>query len=73
MKYVLKTIIALLLFGILQACQTAAPGSPEAKIIAIQEAVEETEEANEQIVSDIPRLVHAIALIRFCPLRVWNR
>ena len=54
MKYVLKTIVALWLFGTLQACKSAAPGSPEAKAIAIQEAVEETEEANEQIVSEIP-------------------
>lgn len=54
MKHVFKVVIALGLFGALQACQTAEPGSPEAKVIAIQEAVEEAEEANEQIVSDIP-------------------
>ena len=54
MKHLFKIVVAIGLFGTLQACQTAAPGSPEAKVIAIQEAVEETEEANEQIVSDIP-------------------
>ena len=54
MKHLFKIIVTIGLFGTLQACQTAAPGSPEAKVIAIQEAVEETEEANEQIVNDIP-------------------
>ena len=54
MKHLFKFVFAIGIFGALQACQTAAPGSPEAKVIAIQEAVEETEEANEQIVSDIP-------------------
>ncbi len=54
MKHVFKVVVALGLFGALQACQTAEPGSSEATVIAIQEAVEETEEANEQIVSDIP-------------------
>lgn len=54
MKHLFKIVVAIVLFGTLQACQTAEPGSPEAKVIALQEAVEETEEANEQIVSDIP-------------------
>ena len=54
MKHLFKIVAAIGLFGTLQACQTAAPGSPEAKVIAIQEALEETEKANEQIVSDIP-------------------
>ena len=54
MKHLFKIVVAIGLFGTLQACQTAEPGSPKAKVIALQEAVEETEEANEQIVSDIP-------------------
>ena len=54
MLYLLNIVFAFALLGALQACQTAAPGSPEAKLIAIQEVVEETEEANDQIVSDMP-------------------
>ena len=50
MKYLFRVFVALGLLGILQACQTVAPDSPEAKSMAIQE----TEEATEQIVSDIP-------------------
>lgn len=38
----------------LSACQTASPGSPEAKAIAIQKAEEKKVDAVEQVVSDIP-------------------
>ena len=38
----------------LSACQTARPGSPEAKAIAIQKAEEKKVDAVEQVVSDIP-------------------
>ena len=40
--------------SLLAACQTASPGSPEAKAIAIQKIEEKKVEAAEQIVSDIP-------------------
>ena len=38
----------------LSACQTASPGSPEAKAIAIQKAEEKKVDAVEQVVSDLP-------------------
>lgn len=54
MKKFFTTAVILSSFGMLQACQTAKPGSPEAAAIAVKEAKEEKVEANEQIVSDIP-------------------
>ena len=45
---------------ILSACQTASPGSPEAKAIAIQKIEEKKVEAAEQIVSDLPSWCQSI-------------
>jgi len=60
MNKLLTGFVLLASASILSACQTASPGSPEAKAIAIQKIEEKKVEAAEQIVSDLPSWCQSI-------------
>lgn len=60
MNKLLTGFVLLASASLLSACQTASPGSPEAKAIAIQKIEEKKVEAAEQIVSDLPSWCQSI-------------